>query len=244
MYPTFVCAGVLAVESATWPDPALRTGDYRIGQLVLGEQGVVFHGPVPAAGDVQVLTTVAGIYDKGSGALVSLETTAIDSRTRLAMFTATTGVFVIGGGGFGGDRGPGGPQTKVPSRTPNGRTWFPTLANQTLWYRYAGNDRNPMHVDADVARDAGYRAPILMGQNTLGFACRAIVDTVCGGDPTVLGSISGRFAAAGYNGDVLGVEMWVGDDVGSDAHGHEIVLFRVVNQHREVLVDRGFATVR
>lgn len=244
VYPTFVCAGVLAVESAGWPDPALQTGSYRIGQLVLGEQGVVFHGPVPAAGDVQVVTTVAGIYDKGSGALVSLETSATDTRTRLTMFTATTGVFVIDGGGFGGSRGPSGPQIKLPARAPNGRTWFPTLANQTLWYRYAGNDRNPIHVDAEVARDAGYRAPILMGQNTLGFACRAIVDTVCGGDPSALGSISGRFASAGYNGDVLGVELWVGDDVGADPHGHEIVLFRVVNQHREVLVDRGFATIR
>jgi acyl dehydratase len=191
-----------------------------------------------------VVTTVAGIYDKGSGALVSLETVATDSRTRTAMFTATTGEFVMGHGGFGGARGPGGPQTKVPARTPNGRAWFPTLANQTLWYRYAGNDRNPMHVDAEVARDAGYRAPILMGQNTLGFACRALVETVCGGDPRSVASISGRFAAAGYNGDVLGVELWIGDDVGTDDYGHQVVLFRVVNQHREVLVDRGYATVR
>lgn len=244
VYPTFVLAGVLAVDSARWPDPALQTGDYRIGQLVLGEQGVRFNGSVPAAGDVQVSTTVEGIYDKGAGALVSLETRVTDARTRLSMFTATTGVFVIGGGGFGGSRGPSGPQTKVPTRTPNARSWFPTLDNQTLWYRYAGNDRNPIHVDAEMAREAGYRAPILMGQNTLGFACRAIVETVCGGDPTVLASISGRFAAAGYNGDMLGVELWTGDDVGVDPHGDAIVLFRVVNQHREVLVDRGFATVR
>ena len=244
VYPTFVLAGVLAAESARWPDPALQTGDYRIGQLVLGEQGVCFDGPIPPAGDVEAATTVAGIYDKGAGALVVLETRAVDTRTRLPMFTATTGVFVIGGGGFGGDRGPAGPQTKVPNRTPNMRVWFPTLTNQTLWYRYAGHDRNPIHVDAEVAREAGYRAPILMGQNTLGFACRAIVETVCSGDPSQVASLSGRFASAGYNGDVLGVELWVGDDVGADPHGHDVVLFRVVNQHRDVLVDRGYATIR
>jgi acyl dehydratase len=244
VYPTFVLAGVLAAESARWPDPALQTGDYRIGQLVLGEQGVRLHGSVPASGDVEVVTTVAGIYDKGAGALVSLETVAIDSRTRAPMFTATTGVFVIGGGGFGGDRGGAGPQTKIPNRAPNARLWFPTLANQTLWYRYAGHDRNPIHVDAEVAREAGYRAPILMGQNTLGFACRALVETVCGGDPHALASISGRFAAAGYNGDVLGVEIWMGDDIGADPDGAGIALFRVRNQHRDVLVDRGYATVR
>ena len=95
-----------------------------------------------------------------------------------------------------------------------------------------------------TARDAGYREPILMGQNTLGFACRGIVETICGGDPLKVASISGRFSAAGYNGDVLGVETWAGDDVGVDALGDTIVLFRVVNQHGAVLVDRGFATVR
>ena len=244
VYPTFVLAGVLAAESAHWPDPALQTGNYRIGQLVLGEQGVCFNGPIPPVGDVQVVTTVGGIYDKGSGALVLLETKATDTRTRLPMFTATTGVFVIDGGGFGGVRGPAGPQTKVPDREPDGRATFTTLPNQTLWYRYAGHDRNPIHVDADTARDAGYREPILMGQNTLGFACRGIVETICGGDPLKVASISGRFSAAGYNGDVLGVETWAGDDVGVDALGDTIVLFRVVNQHGAVLVDRGFATVR
>jgi acyl dehydratase len=244
VYPTFVLASVLAAESSRWPDPALQTGDYRIGQLVLGEQGLRLHRPIPVTGDVRVVTTVAAIYDKGSGALVVLETDVVDNRTHLPMFSATTGVFVIGGGGFGGARGGAAPQTKVPGRPPNTRVWFPTLANQTLLYRYAGNDRNPIHVDVTVARDAGYRAPILMGQNTLGFACRALVDTVCGGDPKALVSLSGRFADAGYNGDTLGVEIWVGDDVGTDPHGHEVALFRVVNQHRDVLVDRGFATVR
>jgi acyl dehydratase len=244
VYPTFVLAGVLAAESATWPDPALQTGDYRIGQLVLGEQGLRFHRPVPACGDVRVVTTVAAIYDKGSGALVVLETNATDNRTHLPLFSATTGVFVIGGGGFGGERGGGAAQTKVPARPPNTRAWFPTLPNQTLWYRYAGNDPNPIHVDPDVAHEAGYSAPILMGQNTLGFACRALVETACGGDPKALVSLSGRFAEAGYNGDTLGVEIWEGDDVGHDTHGDAIALFRVVNQRRAVLIGQGIATLR
>ncbi|HEV8296686.1 MAG TPA: MaoC/PaaZ C-terminal domain-containing protein, partial [Acidimicrobiales bacterium] len=194
VYPTFVLAGVLAADSATWPDPALQTGDYHIGQLVLGEQALRFHRSIPAVGDVRVVTTVGAIYDKGSGALVVLESRVTDNRTQLPLFDATTGVFVIGGGGFGGERGGAGVQTKVPNRPASARVWLPTSANQTLWYRYAGNDRNPIHVDPEVAREAGYRAPILMGQNTLGFACRGLVETVCGGDPKGLASLSGRFA--------------------------------------------------
>ena len=59
-----------------------------------------------------------------------------------------------------------------------------------------------------------------------------------------LRSVAGRFAAAGYNGDALVTEMWHGPDVGCDGHGDAVVLFRVVNQHGDVLVDRGRATVR
>jgi acyl dehydratase len=243
VYPTFVFAAVLAAEAAGWPDPALATGNYRIGQLVLGEQSLRLHGVVPTHGDVCATTTVAGIYDKGSGALVALETRAVDNRTQSVLFTATSGVFVIGEGGFGGDRGASGSNTKQPDRQPNVRLWYPTSPAQTLLYRYAGNDRNPIHSDVDTARAAGYREPILMGQNTLGFACRALVHSVAGGEAARLRSISGRFAEAGYNGDLLSIEIWVGDDIGVDDNGHAVALFRVLDQHRRVLIDRGRATL-
>ena len=243
VYPTFVLAGVLSLASTHWPDPAMQTGDYGIGQLVLGEQALWLHAVVPARGDVRATSTVGGIYDKGSGALVVIETQVIDNRTQLPLFTATTSVFVIDGGGFGGDRGPGGPPTKPPDRPPDVRRCYPTSPSQTLLYRYAGHDRNPMHADADLARAAGYRDPILMGQNTLGFACRALVHSVASGEPARLRSISGRFAEAGYNGDVLATEVWIGDDVGVDGNGHAVALFRVLDQHGRVLIDRGRAAI-
>jgi hypothetical protein len=37
--------------------------------------------------------------------------------------------------------------------------------------------------------------------------------------------------------------MWHGGDLGRDDRGHDVVLFRVLNQRREVLVDRGRATI-
>jgi acyl dehydratase len=244
VYPTFVLSGVLAAESMSWPDPGFQTGDYAWHELVLGEQGIAFHAPVPARGDVDVVTKVAAIYDKGSGALVVLESTARDNTTGQPMFTASTGLFVTGHGSFGGERGPANPaRTNPPDRRPDATTWAETSRVQTLLYRYAGNDRNPIHADRDVAWKAGYREPILMGQNTLGFACRALVHECAEGDAARLKSISGRFAAAGYNGDVLVTELWRGDDLGHDERGDAVVLFRVLNQRREVLVDRGRATI-
>ena len=245
VYPTFVLSGVLAAESATWPDPGFMTGDYDWDDLVLGEQAIVLHRSVPAIGDVSVVTRVGAIYDKGSGALVVLESTATDNTTRQPMFTASTGVFVIGQGSFGGERGPAATErTSLPERAPDATLSAVTSPVQTLLYRYAGNDRNPLHSEPETAHKHGFREPILMGQNTLGYACRAIVHTLADGDPSAVRSLSGRFAAAGYNGDTLVTEMWCGADVGSDARDDTVVLFRVVNQQGDVLVDRGRATLR
>jgi len=244
VYPTFVLSGVLAAESMSWPDPGFQTGDYDPHELVLGEQGITFHAPIPARGDVNVITKVAAIYDKGSGALVVLESRARNNTTGQPMFTASTGIFVTGHGSFGGERGPANAaRTNPPDRRADASNWSETSRVQTLLYRYAGNDRNPIHVDRDTAWKAGYREPILMGQNTIGFACRAIINELGDGNPTRLRSISGRFAAAGYNGDILVTEMWRGGDLGRDERGDDVVLFRVLNQRREVLVDRGRATI-
>jgi acyl dehydratase len=244
VYPTFVLAGVLAAESATWPDPGFQTGDYDWDDLVLGEQSIVLHRSVPAIGDVSVVTRVGAIYDKGSGALVVLESVASDNTTRQPMFTASTGVFVIGQGSFGGERGPGASErTTLPERAPDVTVSALTSPVQTLLYRYAGNDRNPLHSEPETAHKHGFREPILMGQNTLGFACRAVVHALADGEPSRVHSIAGRFAAAGYNGDTLVTEMWHGADVGCDGRDDAVVLFRVVNQNGDVLVDRGRATV-
>jgi acyl dehydratase len=118
---------------------------------------------------------------------------------------------------------------------------WPTLPVQTLLWRHAGNDPNRIHFDPAVATRAGFKAPILMGLNTLGFAGRALVHAVCGSAPERLRSIEGRFATPGYNGDVLTAEIWTGEGVGADPRGSRLALFRVVNQHGDVLLDRGRA---
>jgi len=241
VYPTFVLAGVMSAEAETWPDPGFETGSYDLHQLVLGQQRLVLHDVVGPSGDVTSRTRVAGIYDKGSGALVLLEVQGDDTATGRPVFTATTGLFVIGEGGFGGERGPSGAPAP-PDRPPDDRVEHATLGVQTLLYRHAGNDANPVHLDPDFARRAGFRGPILTGLNTLGFAGRAMVHSVAAGDAQRLRSIDGRFAAPGYNGDVLTTEVWEGDDLGVDELGDRVVLYRVVNQEGAVLLDRGRAT--
>lgn len=267
VYPTFVLAGVCAAESQSWPDPGFATGAYEPHQLVLASQSLELTTPVEARGDVTVRTRVAGIDDKGSGALVRLEIVAAHTGSGVLAFRAGIGLFVIGGGGFGASRRPAeadrqpsaslparlpgspaagpfaGPPARPPVRPPDRRVAYDTSPRQTLLYRHAGNDANAIHLDPAVAERAGFKGPILSGQNTLGFAARALVHAVAGSEPARLRSIEGRFSAPGYPGDRLVTEMWFGPGVGADGHGHLVVCFRVRNQDGAVLVDRGRATI-
>ena len=241
VYPAFVLSGVMAAEAESWPDPGFATGDYAPHEIVQGEQALVLHAPVGPSGDVVSRTRVSGIFDKGSGALVVLEVGAADRATGAPLFTATTSLFVKGHGGFGGARGPQSSRRDPPARAADRSVTHATLPVQTLLWRHAGNDPNQIHLDPELAARAGFRAPILSGLNTLGFACRALVHAVADGRPERLRSLAGRFAGPGYNGDALTTEIWTGDD--RDTRGDRLVLFRVVNQDGAVLIEHGCVTI-
>ena len=119
-----------------------------------------------------------GIYDKGSGALVVIEQRATDHATGEPAFTSTVRMFITGEGGFGGEREAGPGREPLPDSPPDHSTEARTLPIQTLLYRHGGHDANPLHFDPEFTRRAGWDAPILTGQNVLGFACRALVHTV------------------------------------------------------------------
>jgi len=241
VFPTFVLAGVMAEESASWTHPGFHTGDYEVHQIVHGEQRLELFAPVEPSGDVMVRTRVGGIYDKGSGALVELEVRADDRASGKPLFAAVTALFVRGEGGFGGKPAPERPPRVAPRRAPDFELSYPTLPVQTLLYRHGGHDPHPIHLDPEVARRGGMKAPILMGLNTLGFAGRALLHAVGGSDPGRLRSIEGRFAAPGYNGDTLTTQIWVGDDIAAQPGEAQVALYRVVSQEGAVLLDRGRA---
>ena len=50
----------------------------------------------------------------------------------------------------------------APERQPDVTIELPTRRDQALLYRLCG-DRNPLHADPEVARAAGFEAPILHG---------------------------------------------------------------------------------
>jgi acyl dehydratase len=243
VYPTFPLA-LVSGDGEAREDGMLGIGDFTGRTQVLGEQHLVLHAPIAPSGEASLVTRVADVFDKGSGALVVLEAHGRDASSGTPLFTSTMHMFVVGEGGFGGARGPARRTNAWPARPPDAVGTFATSAVHSLWYRHAGNDSHAIHVDRDAARAAGFATAILTGQNSLGVACRAVVHAACGGDAAPVRSIGGRFARPAYSGDVLITEMWALDgpsgaepDAGTTATRR--VLFRVVNQEGTVVVDDG-----
>src|SRR5690242_1949667 len=74
-------------------------GDFDRAMLVHAEEAFELHRPLPVAGTVRTTSTVTGIYDKGSGALVVTENVAVDTETGEPLVTSRSGVFIRGEGG-------------------------------------------------------------------------------------------------------------------------------------------------
>jgi len=68
-------------------------GDFDPAAFVHAEQAFTLHRPLPTAGTSRSVSRVAGIYDKGSAALVVTESTAVDAATgAAALYVVRDGV--------------------------------------------------------------------------------------------------------------------------------------------------------
>jgi len=206
-------------------------GDFDRALLVHAEQAFELHRPLPVRGRVRTTATVTGIYDKGSGALVVVESQAVDAATGEPLVTARSGTFIRGEGGFGGDRGSSEPWRR-PERQPDHHVVLPTRPEQALIYRLSG-DRNPLHADPKFAARGGFARPILHGLCTYGVTGRALLHALCGSDPARFRSMSGRFTHPVLPGDSLTISIWLPEDGGG------VAMFQTATDDGTVVIDRG-----
>lgn len=195
--PTFA----VTLMSAAPPPPY---GDFDRSKSVHADQALVLHAPLPPEGRGLVTTRIASIYDKGSGALVTWATT-ITTEDGRPLVDMTTGAFVRGEGGFGGDRGAKN-TWMLPERAPDAVVTQATRQDQALLYRLAG-DRNPLHSDPAYAQRGGWPKPILHGLCTFGFVGRAVLAQI-GEDPARLAAIKARFSSPVMPGEILTTSIW------------------------------------
>lgn len=203
-------AVVLGFPGSWMADP--RTG-IDFSKIVHGEEDLVIHQPLQAAGTVLSRHRVTRIVDKGPGrgAVITYDKELLDKSSGSLLATVTHTTFARADGGFSAADGASDPAGPAPAPLPDGapeRTLeIRTLPQQALWYRLLA-DRNPLHSDPDTARAAGFERPILHGLCTYGLAGRAILATWCDHDPARLKRLYVRFCAPVYPGETLRFEMY------------------------------------
>jgi acyl dehydratase len=207
-------------------------GTFNPAMLVHGEQSVTLHREIPVEGTLESVGEVTGIYDKGKGAVVEMTTRAVLLPEREPLFDTTMSAFIRGEGGWGGDRGPSGPRNVPPEKAPDHEVSYQTRPEQALIYRLSG-DRNPLHSDPAFAAMGGFDRPILHGLCTYGFTGRALLQSLCAGDPAKFQHVEGRFSSPVMPGEKLTVRMWV--------DGNQAV-FQTQGEDGRVVIDAGLCT--
>src|SRR5699024_12324350 len=76
------------------------------------------------------------------------------------------------------------------------------MPQQALLYRLCG-DRNPLHVDPEFARSAGFDQPILHGLCTYGVVAKGVTDRMLDADVTRVRSWAAQFAGIVLPGETL-----------------------------------------
>lgn len=198
--------------------------------LLHAEQSLQMHKPLPAEGTVVSEASIDEIYDKGAkGAIMYMTRKLYEKSSGDLLVTMGTVQFLRADGGFGG-KSEGAPKPRpVPAdRAPDQVVNLPVSLNQALIYRLAG-DYNPLHIDPEVARGAGFDRPILHGLGAYGLAGRALIKVLCGDDPARLRHLYVRFTSPVYPGEPLHLELW--------KMGAGDVAFRMVATARKVVVE-------
>lgn len=175
--------------------------------MLHGEQMIRIFQPLAPEGRITQVGEVLNIYDKGKGAVYRI---GIKGRTEDGkdLYEAEWSIFYVNAGGFGGDPGPRVEKVIPPEGTePNFSITERVAENQAVIYRLSG-DTNPLHLDPQAAGRGGFDRPILHGLCTYGFATRAVVNEVLGGDVARLKAFGARFSGVVYPGDTLTIEGW------------------------------------
>lgn len=186
------------------------------GAIVHGEQDFHFHRPIRPGDRLSSKARVLGYdtVDTGTRVSIHLETRAADGELVNEQFLI--GFFR----GFDAGREFG---DRVPAHKldPDLRTTPPVATltqhvdeDQTFRYAPASGDPMPIHLDEEVARDAGLPGIIAHGLCTMAFASWAVLTEVGGSDVQKLKRFAVRFSKMVLPGDDIQTRIWQTDTDG------------------------------
>ena len=108
-----------------------KVGSFNSALMVHGEQGIELLDEIPPDGEIESSGRIAGIWDKGSAAVLEFESTSLNKATGKPLLKTRSMLFCRGEGGWGGDRGPS-EKLNYPDAEPTHQVTYATREDQAL----------------------------------------------------------------------------------------------------------------
>ncbi|GHF86341.1 hypothetical protein GCM10018790_74750 [Kitasatospora xanthocidica] len=187
----FVAAHTLAQHTVT----ALTAGDDGFTGVVHLAQEIHTHTPL-TPGDLDITVDVAAVRREARGTRLALATRLTDPATGVLVADLATSALLVGATRTEayGTLAPAAHPGTTPDTEPLTYTHTLTPADTTA-YAQASGDLNPIHLDDDAARAAGFPSAIAHGMHLVALAAEEITDRHAGGDPARVSALGARFAA-------------------------------------------------
>ena len=206
-------------------------------RLVHGEQDMEFANPIRPDDLINATAKIVSIETKASGETMTVELTASNQNgqpVNRTLFSA----FIRGGRNRDVERTA--ERIAEPARGEPDFTVAQTIDNdQTYRYAEASGDRNPIHVDAGIAKMAGLPGIIVHGLCTMAFTSKVAIDKLCNGDPTRLKRLRVRFSRPVLPGQTITTKVWAD----SENPGRKIFAFETYNPAGQPVIKGGLAEI-
>ena len=202
-----------------------------LGLAVHGKQDFRFHRPIRPGDELKARGTMKGFvnHPRGTRCHVVLECTDADDLPVVTQHVT----FVIRGVDAGKTVGDPAPDYSFPEALRSQQAIAEVSAkideDQTFRYSEASGDPMPIHLDEDVAKDAGLPGIIAHGLCTMAFTSWAVLTQVGGSDVTRLQRLAVRFAKPVLPGQELTTRIWRGETAdGSTTYHYETTVGETV----------------
>jgi acyl dehydratase len=202
-------------------------------RLLHGEQEMIFHDTLKPWDLIAPRATILDIEDKASGQLLKISQKLM--RDGECVVEAISGYFIRATGGGGGAK-------KAPKEAPPQRDLLMEQSwvmdpDQSVRYAEASLDKNPIHVDNDVAKAAGHPGVIAHGLCTMAMSTRELINGLAEGDPRRLKRLKVRFTKPVLPGESLTTRAWLVEQT----EGSRTIGFETVNADGKPVIGNAVA---
>jgi acyl dehydratase len=240
-----IVAPPMFAVTVTWMSVVGAVGDPELGadllRLLHAEQDMEFIAPLRPGDEITTVARVASIEARPGGEAMALE---LDSRNREGAPVLRTffGIFIRAARR---DRSATG-RAERPTSPPGDPILTVTQTvdrDQTFRYAEASGDRNPIHVDENVAKMAGLPGIVVHGLCTMAFTSKVMIDGLCGGDPVRLKRLRVQFSRPVFPGQSITTKVWTipTDGPGGDRAGRRAYAFETYNPEAMAVIRGGIA---